>query len=296
MNTQHPFRYILIGFSFWMFSLSGCYTVLKQSQEYYGEFGDQAAQSNSEAIDDSMVVTEYDEQVVAPDDAQTVVINRYYASPWWRPWPYASGWSLAVGYSWYPSYTYWYDPYWDYYYWGGCYYPTHYGGWYHHYYPQPWYDGGSPYYSNRSYGQRRYNTFTNSQNPLLPGISTISAGSAYGGRSYKTSSASNVSDVKSGSKDKNVSKGTQRKYKSGSKTAAKPATEKKAKSGSERKFNNGSKKSGDSKRSNNSDRSYKSSTNSWGNGGASRSASSGGSQSKSNSAPRSSGGGRSYKK
>ena len=139
---------------------SSCYTVLKQSGEYYSEFGQNSLDTSDSAIEgispkDSIIdgeETAYDEA----ENPETVIINRYYYdSPWWTGYGYGYPgryWAVSVGYTWYPSY--WYQPY-DYYYWGGCYYPSYPG--YYPYYPDPWYVPGHSYSSNsfrRNYGLR----------------------------------------------------------------------------------------------------------------------------------------------
>lgn len=163
MTTKRPF--IAAGF-IWILSIyvfSGCYTVLKQSGEYYSEFGSDSSEKTAATTDQFIpadTLAEETDSTSAPEEgSETVVINRYYYdySPWWSGFGYGYPgryWAVSVGYSWYPVYGFY--PY-DYYYWGGCYYPAYPGG-YYPYYPDPWYYHPGPSYPNyssrRNYGLR----------------------------------------------------------------------------------------------------------------------------------------------
>lgn len=150
----------LAGMLFSVFAFSSCYTVLKQSGEYYSEFGqgfrDTSVVAMEEVSPTDSVAEEEGTDSGQAENSETVIINRYYYdSPWWSGYGYGYPgryWAVSVGYTWYP--TYWYQPY-DYYYWGGCYYPSYPG--YYPYYPDPWYVPSPPYSSNsyrRNYGLR----------------------------------------------------------------------------------------------------------------------------------------------
>lgn len=166
----------LSGVIFLVFAISSCYTVLKQSGEYYSEF-DQSSSDTSAASTEEISPTDSiteGEQTDADEteNSETVIINRYYYdSPWWSGYGYGYPgryWTVSVGYTWYP--TYWYQPY-DYYYWGGCYYPSYPG--YYPYYPDPWYVP-SPIYSTNSY-RRNYGLRHDAMNISTSGINRINS-------------------------------------------------------------------------------------------------------------------------
>ncbi len=107
---------LLVGaFTFALFAWSGCYTVIHQSQAYYSDFEDSAAEEPLDSTTD---------QTTEGESEKTVIIQRYYESPWYIPYPWIS---FAPGYV--AVYDpYWYGvgyPYYDYY-WYGCRYPTGY--------------------------------------------------------------------------------------------------------------------------------------------------------------------------
>jgi hypothetical protein len=182
------------------FLLSGCYTVLKQSSEYYSEFDQKSVprDTTSRNVADEMTAlkdnaADHDSIKDEEADDQTTVVNNYYGSAW-GGYPY-SRWGMSFGYGYSPYYSGWYDwgyyPSSDYWYWGGCYYPTGFGGYYRPYYPYYNFTPVSPY-AHRNYGGRHYAT-------QAGGIGLI--GHSYGGnlvhnnsggtqRTYKTGTAS----------------------------------------------------------------------------------------------------------
>ena len=199
------------------FLLSSCYTVLKQSSDYYSEFDQKSISKDSAAqiAGDDMAQAKDDSTIKKDEetDNETTIVNNYYGSAW-GGYPY-SRWSLSLGYGYYPYYTGWYDwgyyPSWDYWYWGGCYYPTVYTGRYRPYYP--YYDF-TPVYPNarRNFGGRHYVTQTS-------GIGLV--GSSYGRNStvsssqrrYKTGSSETTKN------NKTVSRHGRRQYRSGNNAA-----------------------------------------------------------------------------
>lgn len=131
-------------------SLTGCYTVLRESSEYYSEFSD-------DDVSDSVETEDTDDTIRYDDPDQTVIIQRYYSSPWCPPYYPYSGWWVSVGYV--PGYVHVVDPLWHWsyyyygydYYWNGCWYPTAYAGPDYYYNPRPHYP---VYGERRTYGLR----------------------------------------------------------------------------------------------------------------------------------------------
>ncbi len=197
------------------FLLSGCYTVLKNSSEYYSEFD--TSNKKREIKRDTLIVQneweteEYADSVEYPEEeyveetagGKTVIINRYYNDPWfswnnYNPYYYPHyGWRVTIGWGAWPAYydPYWYNPYWHSgYYWGWCCYPGYYDPWY----PPRWSGGGNwgySHYQRRDYGMRRYQL-----NPVTSGGlgafkgggsratatgAVQTTGSASGGRTYR---------------------------------------------------------------------------------------------------------------
>jgi hypothetical protein len=141
---KHTFLPVVLAIS-----LTGCYTVLRESGEYYTEFRD-----NDYEVSDS-VETENAQETVYEEPDQTVIIQRYYNSPWCPPYYPYSGWWVSVGYA--PGYVHVVDPLWHWsyyyygnYYWYGCWYPSIYTG-PDYYYPRPHYP---VYGGRRDYGLR----------------------------------------------------------------------------------------------------------------------------------------------
>ena len=91
------------------FFLSGCYTVLKQSSEYYSEFDQKSIAKDTvtqNVADETMqpqddAADQYSKKDEEADD-QATIVNNYYGSAWggYR-YPY-SRWSLAFGYGYDP--------------------------------------------------------------------------------------------------------------------------------------------------------------------------------------------------
>ncbi len=134
--------------------LTGCYTALRESSEYYADFrGTDVVEESDQA--DSASYDESDDSTIDDQAGQAIVIERYYSSPWCPPYYPYSGWWVSVGYA--PGYVHFYDPYWSWgsyaygydYYWAGCGYPTYPAPDY--YYPRSYYP---VYSSRRSYGVR----------------------------------------------------------------------------------------------------------------------------------------------
>lgn len=182
----YPWCMACVVTAFAGFAVSGCYTVLKQSNEYYQEFDDgsgEYAADAEEAEEDSVMEEGTDE-----DQPQTTIYNRYYYG--YHPWSYPGfgyyyspyRWTVAFGWTYWPPYYYgYYDPWWDYYYWGNCVYPRYWwhGGWPGH--------GGLTYNVQRNYGVRQYRT--RSFNPVPVGGS-ISSGSSLSSGSTKAGQTS----------------------------------------------------------------------------------------------------------
>ena len=234
MKTYIFMRFGLTSLAFLLvtFLFSSCYTVLKQSGEYYSEFGQETSDKFKETNIDSTSSDslETDEEIAETDQSDntgTVVINRYYYdSPWWSaaygygyPGPY---WAAGIGYTWYLGYY----PY-DYYYWGGCYYPSYPG--YHYYYPDPWYYPGSsnPTYSfRRNYGLRH--DALNSTG--LNGIQTITSSTVISQRKYNTGTTARANSTTSSQNTKTVkaTKKNRRRFTTKSSSTASRVVEKKA--------------------------------------------------------------------
>ncbi len=281
--------------------LSGCYTVLKQSGGYYSEF-DQNSAAKDTALqisdDDSALAGNESEPADNNDpgngeenDDQTIV-NNYYGSAWNGYYHPYGRWSLSIGYGNYPYLGGWYDwgyPSWDYYYWGGCYYPTIYTGYYRPYYPY-YHTNLSPVYSysRRNYGGRHYVN----QVGLAGGTRASTAGRVSSGqRQYKT--ASSTSGKKTG---KAAVRNGRRQYRSGNNVSG-PTKKSRGASRTARKASNRdqSVKRGLENAARSQSGSGTATQGSSGGGSASRGSSNSGGGSRAT-APRSSGGGRSYRK
>lgn len=221
--------------------LTGCYTVLQQSSEYYSDFD---TQSKNRITRDTLIVqnewesestssaesdTEFTEE--SSTGNKTVIINRFYNDPWYfgvswgNLYPYYHpywGWRVSIGWGNWPVYydPYWYYPYWrPGYYWGWCCYPV--DPWY----PPYWWSGGRwtySHYERRNYGMRRYQF-----NPVTPGGSGVFVG----GRSTTTAGAVQVNEGSS-----------RRVYRDGSTVVNEPKDETTtvtARSGNQRKYKSG---------------------------------------------------------
>lgn len=226
-------------------SLSGCYTVLKNSSDYYSEFD--TSDKKKEVIQDTLIVqTEYesesgeyadttefeDAQAEEASGSKTVIINHYYDDPWgwnyYNPYYPNYGWRVSIGWGAYYYDPYYYNPYWHSgYYWGWYHPPVYYDPWYYHH---NWYGGGSgggySHYQRRDYGMRRYQL-----NPVTPGGSgvftsggsrstTTGAVSTTGGgqgRTYRDNGTTGTVSRDEGSRVEKSGKGSQRKYRSGDK-------------------------------------------------------------------------------
>ncbi len=243
---------------FFSLSVTGCYTVLKNSSDYYTEFD--TSGGKKEITQDTVIIqneygsedyaeTEYSDTSNYSEDLteetsgdRTVIINRYYNDPWgwnyYNPnYPY-SGWSLGIGWGIYYYDPYWYNPYWHSgYYWG--YYPAyHYYPWYHHnhHWTGDW--NGYSHYNRRDYGMRRYQL-----NPVSPGGSGVFMGggsrmtttgavevSGGQGRTYRDPDESRAGTREEGSRIEKSGKGNQRKFRSNDKIKS-GSTKTKVKSG-----------------------------------------------------------------
>ncbi|MBL7960101.1 hypothetical protein JNL27_07665 [bacterium] len=228
-----------IAFIFFTFFLSSCYTVLKQSGEYYSEFGqgppDKPKETNADIIQSDSLSAE-DESAADQDEyAETIVINRYYYdSPWWAGYRYGypgNYWGVSLGYTWYPAGYY---PY-DYYYWGGCYYPSYPG--YYPYYSDPWYSPGTSYTaysSRRNYGLRHdaLNTTGLGQNR----INSITAVMSQRQYNSGTTAKSDVTAVSKNKKEAKTTKKNRRRFNTNATTTASKPVEKKAGNSGQRNY------------------------------------------------------------
>jgi hypothetical protein len=211
------------------FIFSSCYTVLKQSGEYYSEFGQNSSDKSEVTGEDlsqpdSLAVVE-DSSADLAENPETVIIDRYYYdSPWWSGYGYGYPgryWGVSIGYSWYP--TYGYTPY-DYYYWGGCYYPAYPG--YYPYYPDPWYNPGTyypSYTSRRNYGMRH--DVLNSSGSGFIRMNSISSTSVLSQRQYNTGTNAGSKSTTAAQNKKTVKETKQNKRRFNTKsgtTASKP--------------------------------------------------------------------------
>ncbi|MBL7996556.1 hypothetical protein JNM05_14410 [bacterium] len=227
--------FAFIAFIFFTFFLSSCYTVLKQSGEYYSEFGqelpDKSNDTNVDIIQKDSLGAEDESAGDTDEYAETVVINRYYYdSPWWAGYRYGypgNYWSVSVGYTWYPAGYYY--PY-DYYYWGGCYYPSYPG--YYPYYADPWYYPGTSYTSyssRRNYGLRH--EALNTTGSGLNRIHSINSTAVITQRQYNSGTTAK-SDGTTSSQNKKEAKATtkknHRRFNTNSATTASKPVEKKA--------------------------------------------------------------------
>lgn len=232
INSSLPhFALIFIAFTF-----SGCYTVLKQSGEYYSEFGQDTSNKPQETNtdlpqSDSIVTEEEGEAVDSGENTGNVIINRYYYdSPWWAGYGYGYPghyWSVSLGYTWYPLGYY---PY-DYYYGGGCYYPSYPG--YYPYYPDPWYNPGTSYpsySSRRNYGMR-HDAF-NSPRSGLNRTHSISSATVISQRQYNsgTTAKSNSTSIAQNKKAVKETKKNRRSFRAKSDNTASTPVEKRIKS------------------------------------------------------------------
>ncbi|KAB2880000.1 hypothetical protein F9K33_06725 [bacterium] len=232
----------LIAFIFFTFFLSSCYTVLKQSGEYYSEFdqepSDKSKETNADIIQSDSLDAEDDSASDQDEYAETVVINRYYYdSPWWAGYRYGypgSYWSVSLGYTWYPAGYYY--PY-DYYYWGGCYYPSYPG--YYPYYSDPWYSPGTSYTaysSRRNYGLRHdaLNTTGSGQNR----INAINSTAVISQRQYRsgTTAKSDMTAVSKNKKEAKATKKNRRRFNTNSATTASKPVEKKTGNSGQRNY------------------------------------------------------------
>lgn len=226
------FKLSLVIFSVFLFS--SCYTVLKQSGEYYSEFGQDSPDTSNVAKEDIFPedsITEGEETAYdQAESSETVIISRYYYdSPWWSGYGYGYPgryWAVSVGYTWYP--TYWYQPY-DYYYWGGCYYPS-YPGNYYPYYPDPWYVP-DPVYSSNSY-RRNYGLRHDALNVSASGINRINSANVtpvFSQRQYNTGTTAGSKSTASTQSKKEVkeTKKNRRRFNTKSSTTAARPVEKK---------------------------------------------------------------------
>jgi hypothetical protein len=184
------------------FLLSGCYTVLKQSSDYYSEFDQRpvardTSYQNDKIESDSAEIVKAD--VKNSEEDNETVVNNYYEGGYY---PYRDWWG---GYGYYP-YGLGFGFGYDYWYWGGCYYPTLYGH-YRPYYPYAHGYGGFP---RRTFGGRYYVTqpaFVGARYASVGGRSIAGAGASQ--RSYKVGASATTN------RTSRVSRSTPRQYKSG---------------------------------------------------------------------------------
>lgn len=203
---------------------SGCYTVLKQSGEYYSEFSPNSTERTEPDQTDSLAAEE--DTASVSTESESVIINQHYYnySPWWGGYGYGYPgryWSVALGYTWYPVYGCY--PY-DYYYWGGCYYPAYPG--YYPYYPDPWYYTPSPHYpsysSRRNYGLRHEVLNTSG----FVRVNSASPATVFSQRQYRTSATSGSSTVAQNKNEIRETKKNRRRYNSKSNNTTSRAVEK----------------------------------------------------------------------
>lgn len=155
-------------------ALSGCYTVLRQSGEFYSEF------ATDSALEESQSEGSIDDLGPADSDEAYTVYNTYYTPPYglYDPWGYAY---RPYYYGAYASLII--DPwYYDYYYWGGCYYP----GLYPHYVPYyPYLGSDGTRGQQRPFGLRNRSLSSYSDNRQVTRTSLWNGQAAVTSRRYR---------------------------------------------------------------------------------------------------------------